>query len=364
VKVEWKSVRTLLGLFILFLTSFGVVHIYRIFYGSNNFVGSAEKVFFVNRGQSFASVVDSLQSQGIIRSRELFIFVARVRGGTSRIRVGKYIFRSGISNAELSRSLRDGLGIKLIPVTIPEGRLARIQARIFARTLGVDSAQYMNLVRDESFSRSLGIEAASLEGFLLPETYSFFWQPDERDIIRRQVGEFMLFYDDSLQERAKELNWTPNQVVTFASIIEGEAVLSEERPIISGVYHNRLQKHMKLEADPTIRFILENAPRRVLYSDLRTDSPYNTYRNEGLPPGPINSPGKASILAALYPSQHNYYYFVANGRGGHWFSTSYEDHMRNVRKYRRERARNRTQARAEARDTTTLNARRSSAPAN
>jgi UPF0755 protein len=256
------------------------------------------------------------------------------------------------------------VGIKLIAVTIPEGKLARVQAKIFARTLGIDSSRYMNLVRDEPFSRSLGIEAASLEGFLLPETYNFFWQPDEKEIIKRQVAAFMLFYDDSLQERAKDFNWTLNQVVTFASIIEGEAVLNEERPIISGVYHNRLRKHMKLEADPTIQFILENAPRRVLYSDLRTDNPYNTYRNAGLPPGPINSPGKASILAALYPSQHSFYYFVADGRGGHWFSTSYEDHMRNVRKYRRERARNRTRARAEGRDTITFNARKSTASAN
>jgi UPF0755 protein len=114
-------------------------------------------------------------------------------------------------------------------------------------------------------------------------------------------------------------------------------VLAEERPIISGVYQNRLRKGMRLEADPTIRFMIEEGPRRILYSDLEVNNPYNTYRNRGLPPGPINNPGGASIRAALFPARHNYLFFVANGKGGHWFSSTYAEHQRYVRKYRRER---------------------------
>ena len=125
--------------------------------------------------------------------------------------------------------------------------------------------------------------------------------------------------------------------MTLASIVEGEAVLKEERPIISGVYHNRLHRGMKLEADPTIRFMIEDGPRRILYTDLQADNPYNTYRRKGLPPGPINNPGKASIVAALFPAKHNYIFFVANGKGGHWFSSTFAEHLRHVRQYRRER---------------------------
>jgi peptidoglycan lytic transglycosylase G len=151
------------------------------------------------------------------------------------------------------------------------------------------------------------------------------------------VGEFQSFYSDSLRDRAKNLGWTTNQVMTLASIVEGEAILDEERPLISGVYHNRLRKGMRLEADPTIRYVIENVPRRILYSDLEIDDPYNTYRNRGLPPGPINNPGRKSILAALWPAKTDYLFFVANGKGGHWFSSNYTQHLRFVHKYRRER---------------------------
>jgi UPF0755 protein len=121
--------------------------------------------------------------------------------------------------------------------------------------------------------------------------------------------------------------------------VEGEAVLDEERPIIAGVYLNRLRIGMRLEADPTVQYIIPDGPRRLRYSDLRLVSPYNTYRNSGLPPGPVNSPGRASILAVLNPAAHTYLFFVSNGKGGHWFSSTYAEHLRNVRKYRRGRAR-------------------------
>jgi UPF0755 protein len=152
------------------------------------------------------------------------------------------------------------------------------------------------------------------------------------------VKAFLRFYSDSLRMRQEELGWTRHQVMTLASIIEGEAILDAERGRISGVYHNRLRRHMRLEADPTIQFLLENGPRRLRYPDLQIASPYNTYRVGGLPPGPVNNPGRASILAALYPERHAFLFFVANGRGGHWFSATYADHLRYVRVYRRQRA--------------------------
>ena len=334
-----KRFKVLLGAALVVLLVCGV-WAYQIFFGSNTFSGAAEKIFYVSRGQSFGSIVDSLESQGIIRDRALFVFVAKMYGGTSRLQVGKYMFKSGVSNADIFLAIRTGRGNSLIAVTIPEGILARAQAKLFARSIGIDSARYVNLVYDEAFTRSLGIDSPSLEGYLIPETYGFYWEQDEKDVLRGVVDQFKHFYNDSLHAKAQEMGWTTNQVLTLASIVEGEAVLSEERPIISGVYHNRLRKGMRLEADPTIQFIFENGPRRVLYSDLLVDHPYNTYRNKGLPPGPVNNPGKASIVASLYPTQHAYLFFVANGSGGHWFTRTYAEHQHYVRMFRKQRARN------------------------
>lgn len=309
--------------------------LYGAFFGANTFEGQEQQVFTVSRGQTFASIVDSLESRRIIRSRPLFVFVARVLGGTTRMQVGRYLVMSGVSNYRLHRMLTEGEGILAIQVTIPEGLRAQGQARVFARTLGIDSARYVQLVGDADIAREMQIPAPSLEGYLMPETYSFPWQPDELDVVKRLAGEFRRFYNDSLQARAKELGWTISQVMAMASIVEGEAMLDAERARISGVYHNRLRKGMFLQADPTVQFFLDGGPRRVLYSDLRIDNPYNTYRNKGLPPGPVNNPGKASILAALYPERHEFFFFVANFNGGHWFSKTYAEHQRYVREYRR-----------------------------
>jgi UPF0755 protein len=305
----------------------------------NRWEGGEEKVFFVSRGQTFPVIVDSLEGKGIIRSRALFIFVSKALGGASHLMVGKYIFHSGISNAEIYQDLRTGKGSAIVPVTVPEGLQSRQQARLFPRMLGVDSARYMNIVHDSFFARSLGVETPTLEGYLLPETYGFRWQQDEKEVIRKMVEGFWKFYTDSLRGRAVEAGWTTTQVLTLASIVEGESRQAPERPLIAGVYLNRLRKGMKLDADPTIQFFLQDGPRRVLYSDLKEDNPYNTYVYPGLPPGPVNNPGKASILAVLWPSQHAYLYFVANGTGGHWFSRTLEEHERYVRMYRRIRAR-------------------------
>jgi len=308
-----------------------------VFFGPNAFPGGGERVVFVSKGESFAAVADSLEAKGIVRSRSFFMFVARIVGGSEKVQVGKYVFRSGIANEELFLMLRSGKGNQLIQVTVPEGFRVRAQARIFARALGIDSSRYARLAFDPAYARSLGIDEQSLEGYLLPDTYDFFWEQDEREIVRRQVESFQRFFADSLRARCGNFGWTVHQAVTFASIVEGEAVLDEERPIISGVYHNRIRKGMRLEADPTIQYALEDGPRRLTYADLKSDTPYNTYLHTGLPPGPVNNPGKASLVAALFPQGNGYLFFVANGRGGHWFSRTYDEHLHYVGIYKRGR---------------------------
>ncbi len=317
---------------------------YNIFLGANTFANEPEKVFLVWRGQTFPTIVDSLEQRGIIRDRQMFVLVAKIVGGTQHLQVGRYRWQSGISNYDIFLSIRDGKDNEPVLVSIPEGLRAKQQARILERKIGIDSARYVSLVHDSAFIASLGIDAPSLDGYLLPDTYSFNWQSDEKAVVRELVDQFQNFYDDSLKQREAELGWTTNQVLSLAAIVEGEAILNEERPRIAGVYHNRLAKRMRLEADPTIQYIIDDGPRRLLYDDLRIQSPYNTYRNYGLPPGPVNSPGKASILAVLYPEQNSFLFFVANGQGGHWFSKSYSEHLRNVRKFRRDRRRRQSEA--------------------
>lgn len=328
-KILWSLVT---GVVILFLLSYKA---YDVFYGPNDFADIPEKHFTISKGQTFSSVVDSLQAQGFVRSKEWFVFVSKILGGAERVQVGRYRFASGISNADLFTSLRDGRGIMLISVTIPEGLRSQQQARIFARTVGIDSARFISLAYSPDFVREMGFSTHSLEGYLFPQTYSFYWQPDEREVIKTMVQEFRRVYSESLQAKAKSFGWTTNQVMTFASIVQGESRLVAEMSTIAGVYHNRLKKGMKLQADPTIQFFIEGGPRRVLYSDLKLENPYNTYLNKGLPPGPVNNPGEAAINATLSPQKHNYLFFVADGSGGHRFTTTYAEHMRFVRQYRK-----------------------------
>ncbi|HXG00745.1 MAG TPA: endolytic transglycosylase MltG [Bacteroidota bacterium] len=314
----------------------GLVLLY-VFYGPNTFDGE-KKIFVVSKGQTWQQIVDSLEYQGIIRSRTMFEFVVAALRRGKQAHVGRYEFASGISNVDIYENLRLGKSMVPIVVTLREGRRASAYARTLARSLGVDSARIMQLVNDEQFARSLGVDAKTLEGYLFPDTYFFGWQTDEEEILRRLVQQTFKIFNDSLRARAAELAMTIHDVLTLASIIEGEAFFDDERAMISGVYHNRLRKGMRLEADPTIQYIIPDGPRRLLHRDLLIENPYNTYRNHGLPPGPICSPSAASLRAALYPEQHTYYFFVADGKGGHLFATTYRQHLANVRKFRRERA--------------------------
>lgn len=308
-----------------------------VFWWPNPSAEASGTIVTIPRGSTFRQALDSLETSGAIRSRWAFTLAGRILGADRKIHVGRYLFLPGMSNSAILNDLSSGASRMLLSVTIPEGWRMGAIARRFERVLGIDSSAFVRLCRDEGFVRKLGVDAPHLEGYLLPETYEFYWQTDETDIIKAMVGSFKEFYVDSLLRRQQELRLTLNQVLSMAAIVEGESSIDVERPIIAGVYWNRIRKRMKLEADPTVQYILPNGPRRLLYEDLRLDSPYNTYRNYGLPPGPINSPGRSAIVATLYPSSHDYLFFVATGTGGHRFSSTYEDHMRAVRSFRKVR---------------------------
>jgi UPF0755 protein len=310
--------------------------VYYVFLLPNYHSDPKGKLVTISRGSSFRVVVDSLVVDGVIRNKWSFELAGRILGFTKSIKIGKYLFVSGQSNFDILRDINYGKSRVIIPVTIVEGWPLDKIARRFEHDLGIDEKLFLSLCKDEKFIHDHGINAASLEGYLLPETYSFYWQPEEQEILARILNGFNQFYCDSLIKRQEVLEKTQLEILTLASIVEAESNVDEERPRVAGVYWNRLQKKMRLEADPTVQYALGEG-RRLRFLDLGFDSPYNTYRRRGLPPGPINNPGKLSILATLYPEQHDYLFFVATGIGGHRFAKNYSDHQKNIRLYHRAR---------------------------
>lgn len=300
--------------------------------------------FFIHRGMSVPQIADSLVQQGLITDRERFLFADKILGWGRQLKAGKYILPLGASNLTLYKIFRKGKAAQ-VRVTLAEGKTIEDFAGILQGALDIDSTEIVRLSKDSIFARELGVPAKNLEGYLYPNTYNFYWGASPKEIVHALVQEFHRQMDDSLRRRAEKFNLTLHEVVTLASIIEGEAVVDSERTIISAVYHNRLRKGMMLQADPTIQYLVPGPPRRLLKGDLENVSPYNTYRYPGLPPGPVNNPGIASIRAALYPAAVNYLYFVARGDGAHTFSHTLDEHLQAKREFDKVRARVRREAR-------------------
>ena len=290
----------------------------------------------IPKGAAFRAAADSLHAGGFVSSPWLFRVYARLSGRDRQIRAGTYVLKRGLSWDELVNALREGQGIER-RITIPEGwSLAQIIPGL-ATGLGVPEDSVREAVRDTAILNELGLSTATLEGYLFPDTYVFAYGTQPRTAVRELVRHFEQVWRPEWNDRLRELGMSRNELVTLASIIEKEARLAEERPVISAVYHNRLRVGMPLQADPTVQYALGEHRERVLYRDLEVDSPYNTYRHTGLPPGPIASPGKASIEAALYPASVPYLYFVADSDGHHEFRTTFREHRAATAQIRRER---------------------------
>ncbi len=219
-------------------------------------------------------------------------------------------------------------------ITIPEGSTLEDIRKKFKGTGLIDKESWQ-LVYDKDFLDSLEVHAPSLEGYAYPDTYNFPKGTEPRTIFKIMVQRLMENFKEPLRRRAIELGMTENEVLTLASIIEKEAIYNFERPLISAVYHNRLKKKMRLQADPTVLYGVKERWKRIRYRDLRRVTPYNTYIIKGLPPGPIASSSIMSIKAALYPAKVNYLYFVSMNNGKHHFSFTGEEHEKAVDVYQR-----------------------------
>jgi len=296
----------------------------------------------IPKGSTLKTISDTLLSKELIDDTELFKIWIMSLGKEKDIKAGHFEVPLGLNYAQLAKYLSKAKA-KQIKVTLLEGWQTEEIGLKLRNEIGIDSDIFISLTKDTAFIRQFGIECNSLEGYLLPDTYYFYWGMSEKAIIKILVNKNLAIFNSSVHKQMEELKMDRHEIVTLASIIEGEAILDDERTTISSVYHNRLNRRMKLQADPTIQFILNGPPRRILYRDLEIDSPYNTYKYYGLPPGPINNPGKNSILAAIYPKDTKYVFFVATGDGSHTFSKTGSEHVRAKVKFNKVRRKVRRQ---------------------
>ncbi len=298
----------------------------------------APVLFTIVNGESFSNVTGRLSDGGFIRDQRAIKIYAWIRRYDRRIKAGTYSVTRGETPHDILERFVHG-DIYRVSVTVPEGLMHREIAGVLAASANVDSAGFALLSSDPDARAKLGVEGPTLEGYLFPDTYLLPWGMAALDAAGVMVRRLDEVYDEDMRERARAVGMTRHEVLTFASIVQAETRLPEEFPLVSAVYHNRLRRGMRLEADPTVAYAMGGYRGRLYYKDLEIDSPYNTYRYGGLPPGPICSPGEAAITATLFPDTTCHaIYFVAEGNGGHIFSLTLKDHLSAVQKVRKSKA--------------------------
>lgn len=290
----------------------------------------------IARGSTTNGIAKLLEFQGIVFSGAIFELYARFFD-PGPLQAGEYRFQGSANIPFVVKKLQRGL-VFYHRVLVPEGlSMDEVVERLVQEDFGTPQ-QFRRQLEDISLVSDVDPLAKNLEGYLFPDTYFVTRHSGEKQIIRAMVRNFRNVWTSQRLDRARQLKLTTREVLTLASLIEKETGIPGERPLVSAVYHNRLRSKLKLQCDPTVIYALKLAAEYdgiIHQSDLRLDSPYNTYLYGGLPPGPIASPGLASIDAALYPADVDYLYFVAKDNGGHFFSANYGEHRRAVRQYQR-----------------------------
>lgn len=307
-----------------------------------------DEVFFtVDRGATGSGIGRALESAGVIEDDRLFVAALHLRGETGRLQAGEYRFAEPMSTLDVVARLVRG-DIYTFAVTVPEGLTVRETAEHLAAKGISDAAALEEVFRDVSLVAHFDRDATDLEGYLFPTTYQFTRNPSPREVARMMVAQFEDVFDADKRSKGEARGLTAREVVTLASVIEKETGNAEERPLIGSVVWNRLERGMPLAMDSTIIYALKMQGRydgNLRRVDLEMDNPYNTYRVAGAPPGPIASPGEASIDAVLEPADTRYLYFVSKNDGSHHFSTTYREHANAVRKYQVEYFRQRRRRR-------------------
>ena len=312
-----------------------VVWLWREVGGIDQTEGFARVV--IPKGSTMRSAADALTSAHVIAMPRLFRAYASLSGYARSIKPGAYQFLPHTSYESVLDAMVNGRGI-VHTVAIPEGYDIRDITPLLVKALDVSADSVHAAVTDTAWRRKLNVPAPTLEGYLFPATYSFADGTTAREAVTEMLERFELEWHSTWNDRLQAMAISRHDAMTMAAIVEKEARKPEERAIIAAVYWNRVKKGMKLQADPTVQFALPVHVDRVLFKDLEVDSKYNTYKYAGLPPGPIASPGAASIVAALTPANVPYLYFVAAADGHHEFRRTFEEHERAIAVIKRAKA--------------------------
>jgi UPF0755 protein len=289
----------------------------------------------IQRGTPLIMIAKQLSQAGVIKTPFIFAGYARIRGLDKKIKAGEYEFKSGFSSLEVLHKLAAG-ECKLYKITLIEGWTTEQMADYLAQqTFAIPGFRdiFVFASHNPFFLRPIGINAGSAEGFLFPSTYFIERPRGAESVIKRLYDEFQKIWTPEFEARAHELGMDRDKIVTLASIIEKETGAENERPVIASVFYNRLKINMPLQSDPTTIYGLKDFDGNLRRADLSNPHPYNTYVHRGLPPGPIANPGLASIKAALWPAETDYFFFVSRNDGTHEFSRTLADHNRSVREF-------------------------------
>lgn len=286
----------------------------------------------IPNGANSSKIGHILEEKNIIKNNTVFRIYSKINKLDSKYKAGTYEINNSLDVKAISEILQHGKGFAdVVKFTIPEGyEIRMIVDKLVELGLG-DREKFNQLLNeadfDYDFIKVIDRGEAKLEGYLFPDTYEVYKGADERYIIDKMLNRFNEIFSEEFKSRAAELNMSVDEVITLASIIEREAKVEKDRKIISSVFYNRLKNNMMLQSCATVQYILKERREVLLYKDLEIKSPYNTYKNTGLPPGPIASPGLKSIEAALYPDDTDYLYFFAKDDGSHVFSKTFKEHL-------------------------------------
>ncbi len=336
------SLREVIGISVLFLIVFTMVFSsrYHRIYKDNAIFSEENRVLIIEESVGLNKLAEKLYEKEVVTDTVEFIWAGNLLGWRN-FRPGRYETGEGYDYNEflskLARGIQDETKVTIIP-GLDEGLISRN----LGLQLQADSAAFASIFSDSSsIALEVGLTKNEILGRMLPESYFFFWTTEPENVIRRILNEFERIVTRGLSEEIEKSGFTLNEVLTLASIVEWEAKVQDEKRRISGLYLNRLERNMRLQADPTVLYAL-GEKRRVLFEDYRLDHPYNTYMVDGLPPGPITNPDLRSIKAVLNPEKHDYLYMVATPEGSHQFSRTFEEHKQaseNWRQFIREQIR-------------------------
>ena len=336
--INWKIIGITIVLLILLVVGYIYIQI-----GPYNKNSKKDILVEIPNGATLTKVSSILEENKLIKNKVLFKVVSKFKEDNNGVKAGKYLLSQKYSNSEILDVLISGKtyndGIK---ITIPEGSTYKEVIKYLTNKKIGKVEVYEELINNpkEFYDKYKFLDEkdiTTLEGFLYPDTYYFEKDMSEKDVISAMLKRFSEVYTPELKEKQKKMGLTLQQVINMASIIEKEAVKDVDRPKIAGVFYNRLEIGMPLQSDATIQYIFDERKHIVSYSDLKIDSPYNSYLNKGLPPTPISNPGIKSIEAALEPEDNDYLYFVATVDGGNNYSKTYDEHLKYVKEYKENR---------------------------